>query len=370
HTVSEDIVRGTVGQPVTLPCSYSVMRPRDVSDMCWGRGRCPNSKCRNEILHTRGIRVNKVKSKEPERYNLHGKVFSGDVSLTIGAARAEDAGLYCCRVEIPGPFNDIKKNIRLELVRAPPVTTTTTTTTTTTAPVFYEDFTETFAPQATSDLQPTPEIAVLLTTSILPPETTAPESPAVTTEETSAPPTTAVTENDIFPVTVVEMTTPSDFPATSQVVTTEDVIFCSTLPGITEVTTEFPGTLPTAEETTTSAMMEEEMSVMATALPVPAILQTPKISLLIQESNPSCADSSEGKVFPQPFQFLFSPFQFPSSAILIACAIVGSVLFILMISLVWKRKHTKKFITKSVGPPEETDKVFSGAEGENNIFSL
>lgn len=24
----------------------------------------------------------------------------------------------------------------------------------------------------------------------------------------------------------------------------------------------------------------------------------------------------------------------------------------------------------SVGPPEETDKVFSGAEGENNIFSL
>lgn len=24
----------------------------------------------------------------------------------------------------------------------------------------------------------------------------------------------------------------------------------------------------------------------------------------------------------------------------------------------------------SVGPPEETDKVFGGAEGENNIFSL
>ncbi|NXR63760.1 TIMD4 protein, partial [Rhadina sibilatrix] len=349
-TVSEAVVRGTVGQPVTLPCSYNVRRPRDISDMCWGRGPCPNSKCSSKILHTAGSRVT---FRVSQRYKLLGSLSSGDVSLTIGAARPADAGLYCCRVEIPGLFNDIKRNIRLELARAPPVTTTTTTRK---APVFSEHFTETFAPQATSDLQPTTETAVLLTTSTLPPEPTAPNSPAIPTGEISAPPTTAVTENDVFPVTMVETSAPPDFPTTSQAaeVTTENVMFCSTLLGGTEVTTEFPGTfpasvttefpgtLPTAEETTTFVMMEE-MSVM---------------------------DSSEGNMLPKPFQFLSSPFQFPSSAILIVCVIVGSILFILMISLVWKRKHTKKFTAKSVGPPEETDKVFSGAEGENNIFSL
>lgn len=94
----------------------------------------------------------------------------------------------------------------------------------------------TFVPQTTSDLQPTPEIAVLLTASTSTPATTAPESPAVTTWETSAPPTVAVTEDDIFPVTMVETSAPPDFPTTSQAadVTTEDDVFCFTLPGSTE----------------------------------------------------------------------------------------------------------------------------------------
>ncbi|XP_014108491.1 PREDICTED: T-cell immunoglobulin and mucin domain-containing protein 4 isoform X1 [Pseudopodoces humilis] len=351
HTVSEAVVRGTTGRPVTLPCSYRVTRRSGISDMCWGRGPCPNSKCSNKILHTAG---SKVTFRASQRYNLHGSVSFGDVSLTIGAVKAEDAGIYCCRVEIPGLFNDIKRNIRLEVARAPPVTTTTTTTTK--DPVFSKYITETtFAPQATSDLQPTPETAVWLTNSILLPETTAPESPTVTTGEISSPSTVASTENDIFPVTMVETSAPPDFPTTSQAadVMTEDVMFCSTLPGSTEVTselpgtlpasviTEFPGTLPAAEETTSSVMMEE-MSVMEVS---------------------ANSDGSAGKHEDRRDKF-------PSSAILIACVIGGSSLLILMISLVWKRKQAKKFTVKSVGPPEETDKVFSGAEGENNIFSL
>ncbi|NWS89444.1 TIMD4 protein, partial [Toxostoma redivivum] len=366
-TMSEAVVRGTAGRAVTLPCSYRVTRRRDVSDMCWGRGPCPNSKCSNKILHTTG---SKVTFRASQRYNLRGHVSFGDVSLTIGALQMEDAGVYCCRVEIPGLFNDIKRNIRLDVATAPPVTTTTTTTTRN-APVFSEHFTEiTFAPDvlfATSDLQPTAETAVLLTTSTFPPETTDPEFPAVTTGETSAPPTIVVTEDDIFPVTVVETSAPPDFPTTSQAadVTTEDVMFCSTLPGSTEVATEFPGILPTTVETTTFGMMEE-MSVMGklrTALQAAA--QSSE-----HQCSPSCANSSEGNVLPKPFQFLSSPLQFPSSAILVACVTAGSILFVLMISLVWKRKQAKKFIVKSAGPPEETEKVFSGAEGENNIFSL
>ncbi|NWU25036.1 TIMD4 protein, partial [Dyaphorophyia castanea] len=360
HTVSETLVRGIIGQPVTLPCSYRVRRLKDISDMCWGRGRCPNSKCNNKILHTTG---SKVTFRVSQRYSLDGFVDLGNVALTIGEAKAEDAGIYCCRVEIPGLFNDIKRNIRLEVAQAPPVTTTTTTTTRT-APVSTEHFTETtFAPQATSVLQPTPETAVLLTTSTPLPATTAPESPAGTAGETSAPPTIAVTENDIFPVTVVETSAPPDLPTTSQAadVTTEDGVFCFTLPG---KTTEFPGTLPIAEETTTSVMMEEE-SAMATTLPAPAALQTPKIPLLFQVSKWAAivGPISQAAQVAIKFNFAFS-------AILIACVIAGSILFILMISLVWKRKQAKKFIIKSAGPPEEPEKVFSGAEGENNVFSL
>uniref|UniRef100_A0A8C9F808 Ig-like domain-containing protein n=1 Tax=Pavo cristatus TaxID=9049 RepID=A0A8C9F808_PAVCR len=110
HTVSETVVRGVIGQPVTLPCSYRVAREKDISDMCWGRGPCPNSKCSNKLLHTTG---NRVTFRTSQRYNLQGYISYGDVSLTIQEVKAEDAGTYCCRVEIPGWFNDIKQNIQL-----------------------------------------------------------------------------------------------------------------------------------------------------------------------------------------------------------------------------------------------------------------
>ncbi|CAN8189988.1 unnamed protein product [Coccothraustes coccothraustes] len=351
-TVSESIVIGEVGQDITVPCHYSVRNRNSLTSMCWGRDRCPNSKCSQPIIWTDGWRVTEQRS---SRYQLKGDLQRGDVSLTIVDAREADSGTYCCRVEIPGWFNDQVINHKVVVHKAPPVTTTSTTTsttsTTTEAPVFFSEyFTETTsAPQATSDLQPTPETTVLLTTSTLPPATTAPESPpattapespAVTTWETSAPPATAGTENDIFPVTVVETSAPPGFPTTSQAadVTTEDDTFCSTLPGSTEVTTEFPGTLPSAEETTTSVLMEE--------------LSAREVSVN--------SDGNAGKYEDRGDKL-------PSSAIVIACVIAGCILLGL---LVWKRKKTKKFIVKSVGPPEETDKVFSGAEGENNIFSL
>ncbi|NWV13037.1 TIMD4 protein, partial [Ptilonorhynchus violaceus] len=362
HTVSEAVVRGTIGQPVTLPCSYRVTRSKDIADMCWGRGPCPNSKCSNKFLQTTRSRVT---FRTSQRYSLRGYISFGDVSLTIGAAQAEDAGVYCCRVEIPGLFNDIKNNIRLELARAPPVTTTTTSS---------KHFRETtFAPQETSDLQPTPEPAALLPTSTLPAAITATEPPAETTWETFAPPTIAVTENDIFPATVVETSAVPGFPTTFPVadVTIEDVVFCTTEPGplpwSTEETTEFPDTFPAAEETTTSLMMEE-MSVLATTLPVPATLQTPKIPLPFQVSSNSWSHQP-GCTCCQNLTLTCGTCM-SHSAILIACVTAGSILSILMLSLFWKRKHIKKFVIKSLGPPEESEKVFSGAEGENNIYTL
>ncbi|NXK05047.1 TIMD4 protein, partial [Herpetotheres cachinnans] len=208
HTASETVVRGVIGQSVQLPCLYRVARPKDVSDMCWGRGPCPNSKCSNKILHTTGNRVTFRKS---QRYNLRGYISYGDVSLTIGKVKAEDAGTYCCRIEISGWFNDIKQNIRLEVVRAPPVMTTTTRK----APVSPKRFRKTtFAPQATSDHQTTAETA----------------SPAVITLETIAPPTFAVTANDTFLAAMVTTSALPDFPTGFQeadMTTEDDEVFCS-----------------------------------------------------------------------------------------------------------------------------------------------
>ncbi|NXC12064.1 TIMD4 protein, partial [Corythaeola cristata] len=210
HAASEAVVRGVIGQPVQLPCSYQVTRPKDISDMCWGRGPCPNSKCSNKILHTTG---NRVTYRQSQRYNLQGYISYGDVSLTIETVKAEDAGIYCCRVEIPGWFNDIKKNMRLEVVKAPPVMTTTTRK----PPVSPKRFRKTtFAPQTTSDHQTTAETAVLLTTTVPPATTATTESTAVTTLETMAPPTFAVTASDTFPATMVTTSALPDFPTSFQ----------------------------------------------------------------------------------------------------------------------------------------------------------
>ncbi|NXL42510.1 TIMD4 protein, partial [Podilymbus podiceps] len=244
---SEAVVRGVIGQPVQLPCTYQVTRYKDISDMCWGKGPCPNSKCNNKILHTTGNRVTFRKS---QRYSLRGYISYGDVSLTIEKVKAEDAGTYCCRVEIPGWFNDIKQNMRLEVVRALPVMTTTTRK----APISPKRFRKTtFAPQATSDHQTIAETAVLLTTTIPeattttadhqataatavlltttdPPATAATTgSPAGITLETIAPPTFAVTINDTFPETMVTTSAPPDFSTSFQAAdmsTEDDDVFC------------------------------------------------------------------------------------------------------------------------------------------------
>ncbi|XP_069052128.1 hepatitis A virus cellular receptor 1 homolog isoform X5 [Lepisosteus oculatus] len=107
--VSALTVRGSVGQEVTLPCRYSV-RDLGVTTMCWGRGELPLSGCNNMIISTDGQSVN---SRLSERYQLLGQLTGGDVSLTILHAQESDSGLYGCRVEIPGWFNDQKHTVNL-----------------------------------------------------------------------------------------------------------------------------------------------------------------------------------------------------------------------------------------------------------------
>uniref|UniRef100_A0A452GGY8 Ig-like domain-containing protein n=1 Tax=Gopherus agassizii TaxID=38772 RepID=A0A452GGY8_9SAUR len=114
-SVSGSPVRGVVGQNVTLPCKYRVNHQNDVTTMCWGRGSCPSSQCSQTILWTDGRRVTERQS---SRYRLEGNLAQGDVSLTIVNAAEADGGMYCCRVEIPGWFNDQLNNLEVVIEKA------------------------------------------------------------------------------------------------------------------------------------------------------------------------------------------------------------------------------------------------------------
>ncbi|NWR18133.1 HAVR1 protein, partial [Emberiza fucata] len=114
-TVSELIVIGAVGQDITVPCRYSVRDRNSITSMCWGRGSCPSSKCSQPIIWTNGWTVTEQHSR---RYQLKGDLRRGDVSLTIVDAREADSGTYCCRVEIPGWFNDQRTNHKVVVRKA------------------------------------------------------------------------------------------------------------------------------------------------------------------------------------------------------------------------------------------------------------
>uniref|UniRef100_A0A4W2DMC0 Ig-like domain-containing protein n=1 Tax=Bos indicus x Bos taurus TaxID=30522 RepID=A0A4W2DMC0_BOBOX len=101
-------VTGVAGQSVTLPCYYN----GEVTSMCWGRGSCPWLNCRTNIIWTDGYRVT---YRRDGRYQLNGNIRGRDVSLTINNAAVSDSGLYCCRIEVRGWFNDIKTTLELRI---------------------------------------------------------------------------------------------------------------------------------------------------------------------------------------------------------------------------------------------------------------
>ncbi|XP_031175366.1 hepatitis A virus cellular receptor 1 homolog isoform X2 [Sander lucioperca] len=102
-------VIGFFGHNVTLPCRYD-SQTHGVLSFCWGRGRVPRSQCSSTILSSQD---GAGPFRQSPRYQLLGRVTDGDVSLTILDAQWSDAGVYGCRIEIPGWFNDKKVNTHL-----------------------------------------------------------------------------------------------------------------------------------------------------------------------------------------------------------------------------------------------------------------
>ncbi|KAM7242719.1 hypothetical protein CapIbe_007190 [Capra ibex] len=94
-------VTGVAGQSIRLPCSYT----GEITSACWGRGKCSWLSCGTDIIQTDGYNVIFQKDR---RYQLKGYIGERDLSLTIEDADPSDSGLYCCRIEKRGWFNDIK----------------------------------------------------------------------------------------------------------------------------------------------------------------------------------------------------------------------------------------------------------------------
>ncbi len=110
--VSAETVIATVGENVTLMCKYDAQYYGKLP-ACWGRGAIPSSGCANEVIKSDGTSVT---SRLSQRYLFRGDLGGGDVSLTISQVEESDSGMYGCRVEIPGWFNDYKRQLTLTVV--------------------------------------------------------------------------------------------------------------------------------------------------------------------------------------------------------------------------------------------------------------
>ncbi|CAM4710824.1 unnamed protein product [Lepidochelys kempii] len=343
HGVSLTVVRAKVGQSVKLPCTYSVRQMSDISVMCWGRGICPSSKCSSEIVRTDGW---KVISTASGRYQLKGPIPRGDVSLTISNVDHKDRGAYCCRIEIPGWFNDIKQNLNLQVYRAP---ATPATTTTTALP------TPTTLPLTTTIALPTPTTPTTTTTAALP--TT---FPALTTIFQTA---SVWTEDDDFIFFTTELVLPTEESPTPVLISegTENVNPAFT----TEGGVLSPGTVPPVTVQTAPEASEVNAISYAT-FPLTSAGDSPKEGLGEEASTDSKLQSEES--VDNPNQHLKN--EIPTIIISVVVTVILLFTLVLVVLLTCKRLGKYQLHTiKSSDLSAEPEKILSGVE-ENTLLTL
>nr|XP_060615850.1 T-cell immunoglobulin and mucin domain-containing protein 4-like [Anolis sagrei ordinatus] len=359
-TLSQNMVRGMVGQAINLPCTYHVRWASDLTDMCWGRGSCPKSKCNDEILRTNGRTVT---SKISSRYHLKGYVTRGDVSLTIENLNERDKGLYCCRVEIRGWFNDIKKTLNLQVERATTTiftttittsqmtTTTLTTTSLTTTPTVPSTFRLTTKPTSTSTT-PAIDDPTLSTSSVsrnIAVTTTAPSFLFIT--ELASTTTAFATDGTTSPVFSVSRSNAAP--------TTTPSFLLTTKPASTTVLSTTDGlTLSTSSVSTASAFL----------VTAPPLLDTKSSPTSFQNDFVTTETDS-----PSTGQTIwdFSREYYP---VLIPSALVICSLPLILVIRRMKCKKMGKYESDGMESlnkqEEEPEQTFSGTEGENGLFPL
>ncbi|XP_014438263.1 hepatitis A virus cellular receptor 1 isoform X4 [Tupaia chinensis] len=279
--VSDVQIGGVVGQPVTLPCTYSAAR-EGVTSMCWGRGACPSFRCANELIYTDGTHVT---YQQIRRYKLLGDLSSGDVSLTIEHASESDSGLYCCRIEIPGWFNDIKITLKLDIEPARTTSAPTTTRVSTTAPT---------TPASTKSPEPARTTSAPTTARV---STTAPTTPASTkspepARTTSAPTSTRVSTT--APTTPASTKSPEPARTTSAPTTAR----VSTTAPTTPASTKSPEPARTTSAPTTARVSTTAPTTPAsTKSPEPASTTSAPTTTRVSTSAPTMPASTKS---PEP----------------------------------------------------------------------
>ncbi|XP_055969083.1 T-cell immunoglobulin and mucin domain-containing protein 4 [Sorex fumeus] len=337
HLSSADpatVVTGYLGQAVKLPCQHPSWSPLSNS-MCWGKGACPKSKCKNELVHTDGTRM---LSRTSSRYSLQGPISRGNVSLTISNTRVSDSSVYCCRIEVPGWFNDIKRNIRLQLKKAqvPRTTLQPRTTTITTTKAWTSS-----TPLLSTTGAPTPEIT-----------TTAP--PQASTWAPAA-------------VTTCPLNTESSLPATSPTLTTELAMFptlatepATSLTLATELTME-----PAMEGTTTYTNAESQTSVLPSG-PGTATLDVSHVS-----HGAGASETSQGPAGVEEIQMTDH-----RDLLMVIVPSVGLLLFLILLVVLLRGKITENVCFQKHSRLEESKRGLNGMqrrgedEDEDGLFTL
>nr|XP_020669092.1 uncharacterized protein LOC110090008 [Pogona vitticeps] len=333
-TISQNVVRGVVGQAVLLPCWYNVQQAGGLTHMCWGRGSCPNSKCSQEILRTDG---RWVVSRSSSRYDLKAGVTNGDVSLTIANLNERDGGLYCCRIEIRGWFNDIKKTLNLQVERATTTVPTTTITTSTTTTATTTTTTTATTTQMVTTIITTARFPTTVThsTSSFPLLTTNPHSPKTSTA-TSGPTTatSSISKAIGFPATILPLVNTETLSTTLQDKSTKSVCPFFTMEMASSAT------VATSSQTgRTVSEMTENLENSANSAPAVTFLDLSK------------------KYYP----------------VLIACILVLGGLFVMAIIQLVKCKKMRKYQLdnmKSLIKEEEPEQSSAETERESVIFPL
>ncbi|XP_077448512.1 hepatitis A virus cellular receptor 2 homolog isoform X2 [Stigmatopora argus] len=125
---SAETVVGLEGRSVALPCRVTAAEKRGVH-VCWGRGQPAVFSCHNTLAHMAGRRLIYRRS---FRYSVSwGTRDALSPSLSIFNVQTSDSGLYHCRVELPGLFNDQTFSVLLIVAKsegnlnAPPTTQST-----------------------------------------------------------------------------------------------------------------------------------------------------------------------------------------------------------------------------------------------------
>ncbi|XP_061752521.1 hepatitis A virus cellular receptor 1 homolog [Nerophis ophidion] len=109
---SVETVVGLVGRRVPLPCRVEAAKQRGMH-LCWGKGTPSLFSCQNILVNMAGERMT---YKSSYRYSV--SVSSSAVSnLYIFNVRPTDSGLYHCRVQLPGFFNDKTFTVLLIVVK-------------------------------------------------------------------------------------------------------------------------------------------------------------------------------------------------------------------------------------------------------------